>query len=348
MLALVATLLRWEWFKLRRRWMPWILLAFLLAFAQLFLWGNFFSYLIERNKSGSVSIGADASGERSVVVTVICSELLDGAKPELPPGTDPSLIESVLQRCEEIVARERFKEIQDMRANFTLPESLSNTLAAAQGMGLILIAILTASALGTEYGWGTLRGVMAKGTGRGHYLAAKLTLMTFVVGGGLAVVAVVTFISSLVTGAWASDSLVGVIASAEWGSVAVAFARTWFSLLPYIALAGFVAVLTQSSAAGMAVSLGYLFAELITVAILINLFDSFQTVADYVLGRNITAWMLGAQKGGVSGSVVGDIGLGEFPGDLHAFLVLVVYTLALGGLAFWLFHWKDVPGASRG
>ena len=41
-IAEVLRLTRWEWFKLRRRWMPWVLLAIAAAFAQLGLWGGYF------------------------------------------------------------------------------------------------------------------------------------------------------------------------------------------------------------------------------------------------------------------------------------------------------------------
>ena len=50
MVAHLANLTRWEWFKLRRRWMPWVLLAVITLFSQIPLWGNFFEY---RSQSGS-------------------------------------------------------------------------------------------------------------------------------------------------------------------------------------------------------------------------------------------------------------------------------------------------------
>ena len=34
----VALLTRWEWFKLRRRWVPWILLGFVMVVQQLIFW----------------------------------------------------------------------------------------------------------------------------------------------------------------------------------------------------------------------------------------------------------------------------------------------------------------------
>ncbi len=44
MISDVARLTRWEWFKLRRRWMPWVLLLPLIIIPQIWLWAEFFAY----------------------------------------------------------------------------------------------------------------------------------------------------------------------------------------------------------------------------------------------------------------------------------------------------------------
>ena len=44
MIAQVVRLARWEWFKLRKRWIPWILLAIVVVVAQSFLWSSYISY----------------------------------------------------------------------------------------------------------------------------------------------------------------------------------------------------------------------------------------------------------------------------------------------------------------
>ena len=44
MIAQVLRLTRWEWFKLRKRWMPWILLLIAVVIAQSFLWSTYISY----------------------------------------------------------------------------------------------------------------------------------------------------------------------------------------------------------------------------------------------------------------------------------------------------------------
>ena len=40
----VLRLTRWEWFKLRKRWMPWILLGIIVVIAQLALWSAYLTY----------------------------------------------------------------------------------------------------------------------------------------------------------------------------------------------------------------------------------------------------------------------------------------------------------------
>ena len=106
MVAHLANLTRWEWFKLRRRWMPWVLLAVITLFSQIPLWGNFFEY---RSQSGSdetmMEIRIREPGHLSdegspIFVMVSCADLLAGREPPLPPGTDRSRIEEVRSSCE--------------------------------------------------------------------------------------------------------------------------------------------------------------------------------------------------------------------------------------------------------
>ncbi len=278
-MAHIINLARWEWYKLRRRWLPWIMLGLMLVVSQAFIWG---SYFFNR-------------GEQS----------------------------------------------RDMYDNFTLPGSIPNALGLSHSIGIYLIVILTASVLGTEYRWRTLRSILTRGSGRWQYLASKALLLGLVAGGALLIVMAVTAVSSLIAGALAGDAPAGPSGSLEWVDVPVAFGRTWFAFLPYMALAGFFTVVTTSSAAGTAIALVYYYAESIVAAIFINLFEWFQTVADYMLGRNVTAWMTSGDDAMVVNIVLGGR-FGEYPGALHSFLVLMVYIVALGGLAIWIFRRRDL------
>ncbi len=282
MMAHVMNLTRWEWYKLRRRWLPWIMLALMLVVSQAYVWG---SYAFNRSTQSS-----------------------------------------------------------DAYSNFTLPGSIPNALGLVHGIGIFLIVILTASVLGTEYRWRTLRSILARGTGRWQYLASKVMLLALLVGAALLVVTALAAVSSLIAAALAGDAPVGSSSEARWIDVPIALGKGWFGLLPYIALTGFFTVLTTSSAAGTAISLVYYYAESIIAAIFLNVFTWFETVASYLLGRNVTAWMTSGDDGMAVNFIFGGR-FGTFPGALHAFLVLMVYILALGGLALWLFRRRDLTGA---
>ena len=74
MIAQIANLGVWELFKLRRRWMMWILLVFALLFAQLAVWGGYFSYQNLRDTGGELTVPATLQQQQGRVPrTVRCS-----------------------------------------------------------------------------------------------------------------------------------------------------------------------------------------------------------------------------------------------------------------------------------
>jgi ABC-type transport system involved in multi-copper enzyme maturation permease subunit len=155
---------------------------------------------------------------------------------------------------------------------------------------------------------------------------------------GLLVAVASVALSSTIAGSLAGPPPEAAATAATWSEAGIALWKAWVSILPYIALTAFVTVLARSSAAGMAIGLGYYFAEQLIVALLTNFFSWFQNVADFLLVRNISGWTGGA--GGFPGAVL--------PDQTHAILVLVAYTALLVGTAFWLFERRDVQGATGG
>lgn len=340
----IANLLRWEWFKLQRRWIPWILLALLLLFSQISVWGSFFSYRSLESTGGEIPLPSEAgregpfgAGREGRIPMVAVNDLLAGDFSHLPADMSPEVIAGLVAQAQQAAAQQQ-AQLQRLYDDFAMPGSIPNALGTAQTFGLILLAILTASVIGTEYGLGTLRSVLVRGTGRWPYLAVKFLTLAVTAAVALLLVLGVTALSSLIATALAGSPQ-GDWASPSWADASVALGKAWFSFIPYLALTGFMTVLVRSSAAGMAIGLGYYFAEQIVVQLFSNFFDWFSTVADYLLVQNISAW-----AGGFSFGAGGDGG----PGTLHSFLVLAVYTVALGTAAFWLFQRRDVAGASGG
>jgi ABC-2 type transport system permease protein len=276
MMGHVMNLMRWEWFKLRKRRMPWVILALFLAYPQLGVWVSYLSYRTQ------------------------------------PDG--------------------------ETYASFTLPQSLLGAAnVACSFLGIPLIIIFTASVIGTEYQWGTIRPVLAKGTGRWQYLTSKVLLLWLLVAGAVLIIMALTAVSSLIAGALAGGAPEGASASASWVDVPIAFGKASFVLLPYMALATLFTVLTTSWAIGMAVSvICYLVEFFVSLLPSPDMPKWFETVVSFVPWRNAVALLEG--HGGFD---VGETA-SALPSAIHAFLVLTAHILLLGGLALWLFQRRDV------
>lgn len=341
MVANTLNIVRWEWFKVSRRWMPWVLLVILILFTQLSVWGGLFSYSRLKASGGEVPLPGAEPNPRGQVASVACNDLRNDPAAVLPAGTSQTVINGLLALCNQ-QAHAVTTELQNRYDNFSAPSSLSRAFGVARGIGLILLAILTASMVGAEYGLGTLRSTISRGIGRRSYLAGKFILLAAMAAGALVIVSLLVIVSSLIATSIAGGPAAGVVSSTTtWTDGLIDFGRTWVAMLPYIILTGTLTLVTRSSAAGMATGLGYYFAEGILIALLTNLFDWFQNVADYLPVRNIDAFAGGSGRGGPFSPNV-DLSL------MHSGLVLAAYALVLGFIAVRLFSRRDVTGPSAG
>jgi ABC-type transport system involved in multi-copper enzyme maturation permease subunit len=333
----IANLSRWEWFKLRKRWMLWILLVFAILFAQLAVWGQFFSYRNLQATGGELTVPASLQQQQGRAPrTVACNDLLSGDAAKQPADLNPEVVAGMAAQCRQQQATLPARLARAYQG-FTLPGSVSTALGIVQTLALILVAILTASAIGIDYGAGTLRSALTQGVGRWPYLTAKIITLAIIAFVGLVAALGTVAISSVVASALAGAPPAGA-GTATWSDAGVALWKAWSSTLPYLALTTFVTVFARSSAAGMAIGLGYYFAEQIIVALFSNLFSWFQNVADFFLVRNISGWV----------GATGGLGGANLPDPTRALIILGVYTLAFGGIAYWLFERRDVQGATGG
>ena len=347
MIVHVLRLIRWEWFKLRKRWMPWILLIVTLAVVQATLWGFYASYGNVGNEYASGYPGVPDARGRAPIVRITCADILDGTAAAKAEKVSEEFREQARktplrrERCLSIV--EQIAEDRERhRGFFVLPGGLANGLGVVQYIGVLLVMILGASTVGAEYGWGTLRTALTRGTGRWQFLAAKALSLVLLSVAGLLVVSLTVVVSSLIAAAFTLGDGGGLVGAGQWSTVAVMFGKAAYGLVPYVVLALFLTVMTSSSSMGIAMSLAYYFAELILVRILGGLFDWFDNVTDFLLGANTTAWMTETGVVTTEGAL---FSVSDPPGALHAFLVLLAYIVVLGAAAFWLFQRRDVAGA---
>ena len=174
--------LRSELYRLRRRWMTWIVLALVvgLAFA--------FYELIYASLNTQLRL------------------LRSGNAP--PNAVGPGGIDAAIKQIEDTLQQVRPEHIPDFGVSLVA------------GLGAVMLIVFAASHMGTEFGWGTLRTSLASGLSRSQFLATKLVsaalyALLFTVLGVAAAIA-----ASLVVSAQAgfgTDGLdLGKVLSASW------------------------------------------------------------------------------------------------------------------------------------
>ena len=348
MLVHVMRLTAWEAFKLRRRWMPWVLLAVVVALMQLGIWLSYGAYHNESLQAftaggaNSISTSVEVDGE-VIEASVSCISLLnEGIPPEIE-----DLPEEV--RADFVEDLERFRKenctstdpLHEIRKAFTIPHSITGSMNGLAGLAPFLVLILTASMIGSEYGWGTLRTALTRGAGRWQLLTSKLVLVVLACAAAYVIVAITAVAANLLAAVIPPDESGSLIETGSWSDAAVTYVKALYAATPYVALAAFLAVLTQSSSMGMAIALGYYAVELIA-APLLSLTEWGKTIADALVGRNVSDWMESAGVTVEINDASSAIGQGD---ALQAFLVILAYTVLLGAAAFWIFIRRDVAGA---
>ncbi|HET8626251.1 MAG TPA: ABC transporter permease subunit [Thermomicrobiales bacterium] len=233
----------------------------------------------------------------------------------------------------------------DVRAsilgNLTLPGTLTRATEFIYFFGTIMLSILAASAIGSEYSWGTLRPMLATGVPRLRFLGAKLV--------ALAIVAVAFDVLPLVMNAILAVP-VGLIANvpvftgpfdAAWvGTLLALAARTYLMLLVAITIAFLISLLARSQAAGIGAALGLLIGEQIVGQLLRRLDLTWATTLVNIFpNRNSQSLLAYNVFGRVDRT-------GEVLGQAHSLVTLAVYCLVCVVVALAVFRRRDVGGAA--
>ena len=279
----------------------------------------------------------------------------------MPPGFTVDDVDEprTSELCQQAFAA-RDDKVRLLEEDFTLPGSIPKALRWGHLFGIPILAFFMVLTLGSEYGWGTLRTVLMKATGRWQYLSVKLGIVAVATLGAWLLVLVAIIISSLITSALAGVGDSEFLDLGFFADTVKDVGRAWFAGLPYIALAAALTIVFTTATTGgmfsaMAIAMGYYLIDLFVVGRLLTLFEGvaafnwFSTAADYDLGWNTAAWMLAERGEPVPGFAIGGaIGIASYPGEVHAFLVQLAYMLVLVSLAFWLFRRRDITGPSGG
>lgn len=150
-----------------------------------------------------------------------------------------------------------------------LPGGLANGLNFLPGLGIFALAVVAASVAGSEFSWGTVVPLFARGADRRAVILAKLLALALVT----VIWLLATFILAFVLSAAASLIHLGQI-PLDWlnfdmvQGLAIGLGRSLLAMLPYLAAAVALALLFRSPAIAMAVVLGYIIIEEVGLAAL--------------------------------------------------------------------------------
>lgn len=228
---------------------------------------------------------------------------------------------------------------RELEETVMLSNVRNSGLALVQQVGGILVVILAASTIGTEFGWGTIRALLPRASSRPAFLTAKLlTLLLFT-----ALVVLIGFAGALVGGAIATAGL-GLDTSlgdnALLQSVA-AIGRTVLVMLPYAAIAFFTALWARSNAAGIGVGLAVLFLEGLILTLISSAGGPLERLPEALLSENVQAVMF-ANSRGLPYETTQPSGL---PSAWRGAAVLSAYTALFVAAAFLLFRRRDITSS---
>jgi ABC-type transport system involved in multi-copper enzyme maturation permease subunit len=301
-----------ELFKLKKRWLVYALLVPLLVFSIVPIISNYSSYrhMLEEYP-GIADIDVEITGDSDgyINITYINPQYLD-------------------ERQLQMMATQAAYSKQ----GFTLPGALENTFSSIAGLGALLIVILTASAIGSEYRWGTLRHMLIKGTGRDGYLTSKLLGIGIVAVIGILIALLASFITSLITTAMAGGGINFDFLTLDFiGFMFSAFGGLLLTLAVYFCLTALFSVLLRSVTSGMVIGIVFIYADLIIVSLLTYANNWLQNLAPYTIGHNVSEISsLFTMNGDAESSI------------LKATAILLGYCIVFLGISFYSFRRQDI------
>jgi ABC-2 type transport system permease protein len=282
-------LLRSEVYRLRRRFMPWVLLLLIVA-------AGIGIYLL-------VYTAAQAS---------LQAERTGAVPPQ--PGTEEAMT--------EMLRAMRPDQVQ------------SFGVQVVGGLGSVMLIVFAASHVGTEFVWGTLRTLLAHGAGRATFLGAKLLSTAL-----FAVLLMFVGVVAAIVGSYVVRAIAGGDeSSVDLGAVTNSAARSYYTFLPYMALASLIALWSRSAGAGIAAGLVVYFAEGLVAQLLVSLNRDFANIVNYGLSRNTSA----LTRVVTTTSASPNPGFSTLPDQGQAALVLAIYTVLFVALAFWRLRTRDI------
>ncbi|MCH8901830.1 MAG: ABC transporter permease subunit [Chloroflexi bacterium] len=226
---------------------------------------------------------------------------------------------------------------------FVLPHALPALLQSGQFWGSMLVGILTASVVGTEYSWGTARQALLRGQTRSEYLTLKLIGLVMMASVGLLAALGIGILFSLMASAIAGEEVSG---STSFGAAILMVLRAGYTIMPYGLLAFALTTVSRSTTLGVAGSVIFVVLEAIMIAVFSGIGTAWsETARAFLPGHNVAA-ILSANR--IDEGAFFSLAPREqllpvsLPDPTVAALVLALYCLVFLAISYAVFQRRDL------
>jgi ABC-type transport system involved in multi-copper enzyme maturation permease subunit len=210
--------------------------------------------------------------------------------------------------------------------------------------GTVLAIILTASSMGGEYNWKTIRPALVSRESRFKFIIAKLVSLGILILIGMLIAVIAGFIMGLITtGLGGNAYSFGFLTGSYVWTQFLQYWRTFYVIMPFALLGFMMAIVGRSAMPGIATGIGVVFLEAIITTFMTAAGGWIAKVPAYLLNANMTAITalnkLPGRFGGGGGGTDTTI-----PSLTHAFVILGLYSVIFLVFSFYLFRNRDVTG----
>ena len=231
---------------------------------------------------------------------------------------------------------------------FTLPYALPTLLDAGQFWGSVIVGILIASVVATEYNWGTVRHAVARGQSRDQWLTVKIAGLALMCSGLLLATLAWGIVSAVITSNMAGFDITldppGPVELAP-AEIPVMILRAGFGIVPYALLAVALATIGRSTALGAAGIILFVIIEATVIGIFAALGGWWEDVLVFTMGRN-AASLLAANR--LDDETYASLAFretpdaSELPDPWLSFLMLCAWSVLLLALTYYVFRRRDL------
>jgi ABC-type transport system involved in multi-copper enzyme maturation permease subunit len=242
----------------------------------------------------------------------------------------------------------RADQVQQFRLQLAFPGIFGAALGHVNSVGGLCAIVLAAGAVGSEYGWGTLRTQLARQPARGRYLLAKIVALNLVLLVGIVIVLAVAALLAVLLGSVLGSR--GTLGPADLLALPVGVLRALYVLLPYVMITVACSIIGRAVLAGVAG--GFLFLMLDVGLGALSALGQLSGVLAFLVGLVVqpninTLVVQNSRSFGLDPAVVTpSLDLATLPGPLHAALVIGAYSVLFGFYAYRALARRDISGAA--